>query len=189
MSFLQTDRLCLSYLSFDDCEFIVELLNEPSFKRYIGDKKVRSTDDARQYLRDGPIDNYERFGYGLYRVSIRPSGEPAGICGLVKREEFDEPDHLSTPALLYPDIRQIYQHLEVVRAAGVFETLPDARGVVSEMDERYLQALSSGKGYKRHDGNTAVPAWRTDATDPASGGPTGYGLRVDAEQCGDLARR
>ena len=92
MTVLETERLLLSRLSYDDCEFIFELLNEPSFKRFIGDKGVNTLDEARQYLRDGPIGSYERFGYGLFLVTPKDSDSPAGICGLVKRDEFDDPD-------------------------------------------------------------------------------------------------
>ncbi len=89
---LETERLLLSRLFYDDCAFIFELVNEPSFKRYIGDKKVITLGDARSYLRKGPIGSYEQFGYGLFLVSPKGSDSPAGICGLVKREEFDDPD-------------------------------------------------------------------------------------------------
>lgn len=92
MTVIETERLRLRRLSYDDCEFIVELVNEASFKRYIGDKKVRNLDDARDYLRNGPIGNYERYGYGLFLVAPRETGEPAGISGLVKRDGFDDPD-------------------------------------------------------------------------------------------------
>ena len=87
-----TERLTLSKLSYDDAAFILELLNEPAFKEFIGDKGVRSLGDARKYLREGPISQYERFGYGLYRVSLRGSDVVTGICGLVKRDEFPDPD-------------------------------------------------------------------------------------------------
>jgi RimJ/RimL family protein N-acetyltransferase len=92
MIVLETERLQLCRLSFDYCEFIVELVNEPSFKRYIGDKNVNSQDEARRYLREGPIGNYEQFGYGLFLVNLRDTETPAGICGLVRREEFEDPD-------------------------------------------------------------------------------------------------
>jgi RimJ/RimL family protein N-acetyltransferase len=92
MTILETKRLLLSRLSYDHCEFIFELVNEPSFKQFIGDKDVHSPEDARRYLREGPIGNYERFGYGLFLVTVKEAGMPAGICGLVKREEFDDPD-------------------------------------------------------------------------------------------------
>ncbi|MDX1404660.1 MAG: GNAT family N-acetyltransferase [Woeseiaceae bacterium] len=89
---LETERLRLTPLSYDDAEFIVELVNEPSFKRYIGDKNVHSIDDARRYLDDGPIAVSIRYGYGMYRVSTKDDGSAAGICGLLRREGFDDPD-------------------------------------------------------------------------------------------------
>jgi RimJ/RimL family protein N-acetyltransferase len=84
--------LKLSQLSYDDCEFIFELVNEASFMRYIGDKGVRTLDDAHDYLKDGPIGSYERHGFGLFLVSLQVDDTPLGICGLVKREEFEHPD-------------------------------------------------------------------------------------------------
>jgi len=89
---LQTKRLTLSRLTYDDTDFIFELVNEPTFKRYIGDKGVRTLDDAREYLREGPIGSYARHGFGLFLVRRTDSGENTGICGLVKRAEFDDPD-------------------------------------------------------------------------------------------------
>jgi RimJ/RimL family protein N-acetyltransferase len=92
MTVVDTERLQLTRLSYDHCEFIFELVNEPSFKQFIGDKEVHSLEDARRYLHEGPIGSYEQHGYGLFLVSVRESATPAGICGLVKREEFDDPD-------------------------------------------------------------------------------------------------
>lgn len=92
MTVLQTERLVLSRLTYADCDFIVELLNEPSFKRYIGDKKVRSNEEAQTYLRNGPIGSYECHGFGMFLVRDKSDKTPIGMCGLVKREEFDAPD-------------------------------------------------------------------------------------------------
>ena len=92
MIVLQTERLLLSRLSYDDREFIFELVNEPSFKKHIGDKDVNSLEDADRYLREGPIGHYESFGYGLFLVSLKDTEAPTGICGLIQREEFDDPD-------------------------------------------------------------------------------------------------
>ena len=92
MTVLETERLLLARLSYDHCEFIFELVNEPTFKRFIGDKDVHSLEDANCYLREGPIGSYERFGYGLFLVTVKEDDMPAGICGLVRREEFDDPD-------------------------------------------------------------------------------------------------
>jgi len=89
---LETERLILRKLSTDDAEFILELLNEPSFLRYIGDKGVRNLDDARQYILNGPVESYERNGFGLYLVELKEARLPIGMCGLVKRESLTDPD-------------------------------------------------------------------------------------------------
>jgi RimJ/RimL family protein N-acetyltransferase len=91
MTILKTRRLALRELDHGDAAFILELLNEPAFLRYIGDKGVRSLEDARHYLDQGPIDSYRRHGFGLLAVCL-PDGTPLGICGLVKREGLDDPD-------------------------------------------------------------------------------------------------
>jgi RimJ/RimL family protein N-acetyltransferase len=92
MKILETDRLILRKLSVEDAEFILELLNEPSFLRFIGDKGVRTLDDARDYILKGPVDSYERHGFGLYLVELKESGVPIGICGLLKRESLEDVD-------------------------------------------------------------------------------------------------
>jgi len=92
MTVLETERLSLRELTVDDAEFIMTLLNEPSFLRYIGDKKVRNFDDARQYILNGPVASYERHGFGLNCVELRESHTPIGMCGLLKRDELPDPD-------------------------------------------------------------------------------------------------
>ena len=92
MSLLETQRLIIRELNVDDAQFILTLLNEPSFLRYIGDKKVRNLDDARRYILDGPVASYERHGFGLFRVELKDSHIPIGMCGLLKREELPDPD-------------------------------------------------------------------------------------------------
>jgi RimJ/RimL family protein N-acetyltransferase len=79
-------------MALDDAEFIVELLNDPAFLRFIGDKGVRTADDARHYISTGPMDSYTRHGFGLWVVELTGSDHPMGICGLVKRETLDHVD-------------------------------------------------------------------------------------------------
>ena len=92
MKILETDRLILRKLAIQDAEFILELLNEPSFLRFIGDKGVRTIDDARDYILKGPIDSYNRFGFGLYLTELKDGGVPIGMCGLLKRESLEDVD-------------------------------------------------------------------------------------------------
>ena len=89
---LKTDRLKLRLLSVDDAEFVLRLLNEPSFIQHIGDRGVRTIDDARAYILKGPIASYENFGFGLWMVETRPARVPIGICGLLKRDVLDDVD-------------------------------------------------------------------------------------------------
>lgn len=89
---LQTARLGLRHLERADALFILQLLNEPSWLQYIGDKGVRTKGDAEHYIAEGPRRMYARFGFGLYLVESKESGEPMGLCGLLKRETLDDID-------------------------------------------------------------------------------------------------
>ena len=92
VNILETDRLLLRRLSIDDAGFILELLNEPSFLHFIGDKGVRTLDDAREYILQGPMASYERHGFGLYLTILKDGAVPIGICGLLKRESLPDVD-------------------------------------------------------------------------------------------------
>jgi [ribosomal protein S5]-alanine N-acetyltransferase len=92
MIVLETERLVLRRLQLSDAEFIFRLVNEPSWLHFIGDKNVHNLDDARRYLREGPLDMYERHGFGLFCVVIKSSGAPAGTCGLLKRDTLPDVD-------------------------------------------------------------------------------------------------
>jgi ribosomal-protein-alanine N-acetyltransferase len=92
VTILETDRLRLREFTAGDAAFVLRLLNGPSFLENIGDKGVRTVEDAVKYLVDGPIRSYTLYGHGLYLVERKDSGEPAGMCGLLKRDEFEHPD-------------------------------------------------------------------------------------------------
>jgi GNAT superfamily N-acetyltransferase len=85
-------RLTLRHLGMADASFILDLLNQETFIRHIGDKGVRNLGDACDYLANGPVASYRRFGFGLYLASLRAGDIPIGICGLVKRESLADVD-------------------------------------------------------------------------------------------------
>lgn len=89
---IRTPRLALRHLGESDAPFIVELLNDADFLRFIGDRGVRTEDDARQYVENGPRASYAAHGFGLYRVAERESGASVGICGLLKRDSLEDVD-------------------------------------------------------------------------------------------------
>ena len=92
MHILDTERLRLREMTLEDAPFILELLNEPAFIQNIADKGVRTLEDARGYLEKGPMASYAKHGFGLFAVDLKASGEPIGICGLVKRDGLDDVD-------------------------------------------------------------------------------------------------
>lgn len=89
---LSTPRLTLRPLTLADAPFILELLNDPDWLRYIGDRGVRTLDDARRYLQDGPIASYARNGFGLLAVDLKADGTTIGMCGLIRRDTLDDVD-------------------------------------------------------------------------------------------------
>ena len=92
MKVLETDRLVLRRLTADDAAFIHQLVNEPSWLQHIGDKGVRTLDDARTYILNGPVAMYGRVGFGLYLTELKEDGAPIGICGLLQRETLPDVD-------------------------------------------------------------------------------------------------
>lgn len=92
VTILETEHLSLRQFTVDDADFMLGLLNEPSFLRFIGDRGVRTADDARKHLLTGPIDSYNRFGFGLYLVELKDGKIPIGTCGLKKREALQDVD-------------------------------------------------------------------------------------------------
>lgn len=92
MKILETKRLLLREFSTDDADFILRLLNEPSFIQNIGDRGVRTLEDARSYILRVPIASYEKNGFGLYLVILKESGASIGMCGLIRREALEDVD-------------------------------------------------------------------------------------------------
>ena len=89
---IQTERLVLRPFILSDANFILELLNEPSFIQNIGDRGVRTISDAERYLENGPISSYAKNGFGLLAVTLNETGEAIGMCGLIKREALEDVD-------------------------------------------------------------------------------------------------
>ena len=89
---LETKRLILRKLSVEDNEFILELVNDPLWLRFIGDRGVHTLEDARDYILKGPVAMYARLGFGLYLVERKSDGLPLGICGLIKRDALEDVD-------------------------------------------------------------------------------------------------
>ncbi|HEY8996141.1 MAG TPA: GNAT family N-acetyltransferase [Lacunisphaera sp.] len=92
MPILETERLLVREFTPEDAPFILELLNEPAFIRFIADKGVRDLAGAGRYLRNGPFASYARHGFGLWQVALKDGGIPVGMCGLLRRDTLEHPD-------------------------------------------------------------------------------------------------
>jgi len=89
---LETPRLVLREFTHEDDAFVLRLLNEPSWLRFIGDRGVRTLPDARRYLDDGPRRSYARNGFGLWCVVPKGGDAPVGMCGLLRRDTLADVD-------------------------------------------------------------------------------------------------
>ena len=92
MKVLETDRLILRWQTVDDAPFIRTLLNDPSWLQFIGDRGVKTEEDARAYILNSSIDAYNRLGFGFYLTELKEGNTPIGMCGLIKRETLEDVD-------------------------------------------------------------------------------------------------
>jgi RimJ/RimL family protein N-acetyltransferase len=92
MQVIQTERLNLRWLQDSDAGFILDLLNQPSWLEFIGDRGVRNLEDARAYINNGPLAMIKRYGFGLWLTEISASKTPIGLCGLIKRDTQEDVD-------------------------------------------------------------------------------------------------
>ncbi|WP_154222998.1 GNAT family N-acetyltransferase [Marinicella rhabdoformis] len=87
---LTTERLVLSHISTSDIQLIFDIFTDPVCIRFIGDRGIRSLDDAKSYIAERFVGHYEKHGFGMYKVSFNNKG--IGICGLIQRDEAGPPD-------------------------------------------------------------------------------------------------
>jgi RimJ/RimL family protein N-acetyltransferase len=92
MLIAETARLRLRTARPDDTAFYHALVNDPVFIEHIGDRGIRTLEDARQALLAGPIAMQEVRGHSLYVVELKDGMTPIGMCGLIKRDTLDEID-------------------------------------------------------------------------------------------------
>jgi RimJ/RimL family protein N-acetyltransferase len=92
VTILETARLRLRSATPDDAAFYFDLVNDPAFIEHIGDRGIRTLDQAREALLSGPIAMQETRGHSLYVAELKEGGAAIGMCGLIKRDTLDEID-------------------------------------------------------------------------------------------------
>jgi [ribosomal protein S5]-alanine N-acetyltransferase len=101
----ECERLRLRRLTTADAAFMLELLNDAAFRAQVGDRGVRTLEDARRYIESGALASYARDGFGLWLIELRESGTAAGICGLLRRD-------------VHPDVELGFALLPAFRGRG-----------------------------------------------------------------------
>ena len=92
MKIIETERTILREVTETDAAFILDLLNQPSFIKYIGDRNVRSVKQAREYIESRFTGSYKQFGFGMWAIELKENKTPIGICGFVRRETLPDAD-------------------------------------------------------------------------------------------------
>jgi RimJ/RimL family protein N-acetyltransferase len=121
---LETGRLRLRHLEAGDAQFIVTLLNDPDWLRFIGDRGVRSEEQAVAYIEHGPARSYAQHGFGLYLTELKAGGAAIGLCGLIKRDFLA---HVDLGFAFLPHFRGVGYAFEA--AAGVLHHADTMRGL------------------------------------------------------------
>lgn len=92
MIIIETERLYLQETTAQDAPFILELLNTPTYLKFIGDRGVKNLEDAKAYIAERFTAVYQRLGYGFYLTKRKVDDQPIGIFGLVKRDGLTDVD-------------------------------------------------------------------------------------------------
>ena len=92
MIVLETERLTLRRVTLADAPFVLQVLNDPGYIRFIADRGIRTADDAARYISEKFLPSFERHGFGFYIMELKSNGTPIGMCGLIKRDALDDVD-------------------------------------------------------------------------------------------------
>lgn len=92
MIILETERLQILEFTKDDVKFVFDLVNEPAWIEFIGDKNIHNLNDAANFIENKLCPSYKENGFGLFLVKLKELNIPIGMCGLVNRPGLDDID-------------------------------------------------------------------------------------------------
>ena len=146
---ITTSRLLLGAMDTSDADFILALYNQPLFKKYIGDKQIADQAAAVDYIKNGPQQSYESFGFGLLLVRLK-DGTPIGVCGLLQRDNLPVPDLGYAIDEAYYQKGYTFEACEAVMAH--YHNVPRVMAITS-MDNTASNRLLSKLGFSIIDEN------------------------------------
>lgn len=89
---IETERLSMRRLTLDDADLMLSVWNDPAFIEHVGDREIYSIEQAHDAMLNGALRSYEEYGYGPFRIGLREDDRAIGICGLFRREGYEDPD-------------------------------------------------------------------------------------------------
>ena len=89
----ETERLLLSKFTINDAAFFMELVNTPNWIKYIGERNIKTIEQAEEAIKNGHLKSYDTFGFGFYTLQLKAEqNKTIGTCGLIKRDTLDNAD-------------------------------------------------------------------------------------------------
>lgn len=139
MNIIETERLVLQEFTENDGELMLKILNTEDWKKYIGDRKVETIEKATEYLKVRMLGSYGEFGFGMYKVSLKSTGEFVGLCGLGKRPQLE---NVEIGYALLPEFYGKGYGIEAAKATMDFAK--------NDLKIDTLVAITSQHNYKSH---------------------------------------
>ena len=75
----ETERLILKPTDKEDGEFIFKIMNTPKYYKYIGDRNIRTLEDAENYITQKMMPQYEKMGFGNFTVTLKSDSSKIGF--------------------------------------------------------------------------------------------------------------
>lgn len=88
----ETERLVIRPMSLEDADLILELYNMPNFIKFIGDRNIRTLNDAENYIQAKFLPQFEKLGFGNYLIVLKEGNVKIGGVGIFEREGLDVVD-------------------------------------------------------------------------------------------------
>ncbi len=88
----ETERLIIKPTNTEDAKFIFEIMNTPKYHKYIGDRNIKSLEDAENYIKNRMLLQYEKVGFGNFTIILKSDDSKIGFCGIYLRDGLDIPD-------------------------------------------------------------------------------------------------
>ena len=89
---LETERLILNLVKLEDAAFILDLYNSPNFIKFIGDRNLRTVEDAENYIKEKFLPHVEKHGFGSFVIIRKSDNKKVGNIGIYVRDGLDAPD-------------------------------------------------------------------------------------------------